>query len=127
MIVAKSRLACSLPALVPDELEMAVEAWAEILHDMDIAWMNKCYVKAIQFHRKNDSGGPFGASDIYKVWLDVQAAGDYERWRVEQHKFLSEGNGEAVPPTEEFLDAMQEFLAKHRMPGTVGRKSRGKR
>src|SRR5262249_56723080 len=64
-IISKARVVCSLPALEPDDLLVAVSAWEEILSDLPAEWLDECYRRAMRSHRVR---GPFGASEMYQAW-----------------------------------------------------------
>ncbi len=71
-LILKSRLACSLPALEPNEFRVAVEAWQEVIAGaVPVKRLNDAYLLAM---RNRDSNFAIGAPEIVKAWLEIQAS-----------------------------------------------------
>lgn len=69
-LILKSRLACSLPALEPAELKIAVGAWLEILNGaVPLPRLHDAYVAAM---RQKDSNFAIGAPEIVSAWGEIR-------------------------------------------------------
>lgn len=85
-IILKARLVCSLPALDPDELRLAVAAWNEIVEPIPDQWLDECYKRAMRSHRARD---PFSASELIPIWENAVASKEVQRWQVEAGRSLA--------------------------------------
>lgn len=73
IMLQKSRLVRSLPAFEPDELEMQVSAWAEILEPIPTEWLDECYKRAMRSH---NNGQPFASTELVRIWHDLCLSGE---------------------------------------------------
>ena len=72
-LILKSRLACSLPSLEPEEHAMVVEAWCEVLDGkIPENRLNDCYLYAMQ-HKETTF--PLGAPELITAWGAIREVG----------------------------------------------------
>jgi len=66
-LIQRARAACNQDVLDPgsDEMLIMIGAWGEVLHEIPLSYLDRCYLVAIKRHK---SSFPLAVSEISQVW-----------------------------------------------------------